>query len=338
MAVMKDVAKLAGVSVSTVSFVLNGTAKEHKVADETAMKVIKAARQLGYKINSSCSESYISKKWHPTIAFFIPENSVWMDMNVIHSSIHKHKKQTGRDYNILFCPYAPNTLSIKIDHVDSSSYDSAVISIENENDLVQLEHREENPPFVIFNHLSTKYSSVSYMADSAIAQAVKMIVAKGYTRISVLSGRDRSQHGDEYFNLFIRCCEENGVRLSDDTFIATENNMIGGAIAARHILNMKIRPEIIICMNSTLAFGAIPLLARNGFLIPRDGELLCFGSSGDEEHIVNYIPSLSMIARPIDEITIKAFDSALRLADGKGTEIMHYTCFCELFLHDSFSL
>lgn len=38
MAVMKDVAKLAGVSISTVSFVLNGTAKEHKVADKTAQK------------------------------------------------------------------------------------------------------------------------------------------------------------------------------------------------------------------------------------------------------------------------------------------------------------
>ena len=40
MAVMKDVAKLAGVSISTVSFVLNGTAKEHKVADKTAQKVL----------------------------------------------------------------------------------------------------------------------------------------------------------------------------------------------------------------------------------------------------------------------------------------------------------
>jgi LacI family transcriptional regulator len=338
MAVMKDVAKLAGVSVSTVSFVLNGSAKEHKVADDTAIKVIKAAKQLGYKINSSCNESHLSKKWHPAIAFFIPENSVWMDMNVIHSSILKHQKQTARDYNILFCPYNPNDLSAKIDSVDSSSYDAAVISIESDHDLRALENRGDNLPFVIFNHLSSTYSSVSYMADSAITQAVKMIVAKGYTKISILSGRDRRQHGDEYFNLFIRCCEESNIRLSEDAFIATENTMIGGAIAARHILNMKTKPEIIICMNSTLAFGAIPLLARNGFLIPRDGELLCFGSSGDEEHIVNYIPSLSLIARPIDEITIKAFDAALRLADGKGAEIMHYTCFCELFLHDSFSL
>lgn len=138
--------------------------------------------------------------------------------------------------------------------------------------------------------------------------------------------------------LFIRCCEENGIKLSKDAFIATENTMIGGAIAARHILNMKAKPEIIICMNSTLAFRAIPLLARNHFPIPRDAELLCFGSFGDAEHIVDYIPSVSMIARPLDEITIKAFDTALRLADVKGAEPIHYTCFCDLFLHDSFSL
>lgn len=52
MAVMKDVAKLAGVSISTVSFVLNGTAKEHKVADKTAQKVLCAARDLGYQLNA----------------------------------------------------------------------------------------------------------------------------------------------------------------------------------------------------------------------------------------------------------------------------------------------
>ncbi|MBA4700510.1 MAG: LacI family DNA-binding transcriptional regulator [Ruminococcus sp.] len=338
MAVMKDVAKLAGVSVSTVSFVLNGTAKEHKVADDTAQKVIKAARQLGYKMNSSANEPNALKKWQPTVAFFIPVNSVWMDMNVIHSSINRHRKQTGRDYNILLCPYETGRLTEKIDRVHISAYESAVISIENENDLKELEDRPGNSPFVIYNHSSSKYSSVSYVADEAISQAVKMISAKGCSKILVLSGRDSRQHGDEYFNLFIRCCEENGIKLSKDAFIATENTMIGGAIAARHILNMEEKPEIIICMNSTLAFGAIPLLARNHFLIPRDAELLCFGSSGDAEHIVNYIPSLSMIARPLDEITIKAFDTALRLADGKEAAPIHYTCFCDLYLHDSFSL
>ena len=340
MAVMKDVAKLAGVSLSTVSFVLNGSAKEHKVADSTALKVVKAAKQLGYKMNTSASETGANtvNVWQPTIAFFIPVDSVWMDMNVINSSINKHRKQTGRDYNILLCPYGKGQLLDKIDRTQPSAYDSAVVGLESESDLKNLESREGHSPFVIYNHASTKYSSVSYLADQAIAQAVKMIVAKGYKEIVVLSGSENRQHGEEYLNMLVRCCEENGIRLPEEVFIATENTMIGGAIAARHILNMENKPEIIICMNSTLAFGAIPLLARNHFFIPKNAELFCFGSSGDADHIVNYIPSLSMIARPIDEITIKAFDVALRLADGEGGEIMHYTCSSDLLLHDSFSL
>ncbi len=338
MAVMKDVAKLAGVSVSTVSFVLNGTAKEHKVADGTALKVVKAAKQLGYKINSSACDTNGVHVWQPTITFFMPVDSVWMDMNVIIASINKHRKQTGRDYNLLLCPYEKDHLKDKLETVQRSAYDSAVISIESETDLKTLEEQAEDLPFVIYNYISKKYPSVSYLADEAIEKAVKMIVAKGFRNLLVLSGSDSWQHGDEYLNMFIRCCKNSGIHLLEENFIATENTMIGGAIGARHILNMETKPEVIICMNSTLAFGAIPLLARNHFLIPRDAELLCFGSSGDADHIVNYIPSLSMIARPIDEITMKAFDIALHLMEGKGAEPVHYTYSCDLLLHDSFSL
>lgn len=71
MAVMKDVAKLADVSISTVSFVLNGTAKEHKVADKTAQKVLCAARDLGYQLNAP---SVISPS-QLTIALFFPSVS-----------------------------------------------------------------------------------------------------------------------------------------------------------------------------------------------------------------------------------------------------------------------
>ena len=55
MAVMKDVAKLAGVSISTVSFVLNGMAEERKVAPETAKRFIRAERDLGYQAAQYCA-------------------------------------------------------------------------------------------------------------------------------------------------------------------------------------------------------------------------------------------------------------------------------------------
>jgi DNA-binding LacI/PurR family transcriptional regulator len=162
-------------------------------------------------------------KWQPTIAFFIPVNSVWMDMNVINSSINNHMKQTGCDYNVLLCPYEKGHLIDKIDRLQRTVYDSAVISIESEEDLKNLEKQSSDLPFVIYNHSSSKYSSVSYLADEAIAQAVKMIAAKGFKDILVFSGSDSWQHGDEYLKLLIRYCEENEILLSEDTFINTEN-------------------------------------------------------------------------------------------------------------------
>lgn len=336
MAVMKDVAKLAGVSLSTVSFVLNGTAKEHKVADATARRVILAAKQLGYKINTQLSHQ-APKAWQPTITFFTPSSSAWMDMSVIYAAINKHMEQTKRYYNVLLCPYETGKLLDKLDQVEVTAVDVCVVSIENERDWIELENQTISCPVVLYNHASEKYSGVQCLAEDAIRQVVEMIQAKGYQEICILSGNHDWKNGDDYLNTFINSCNQNDIVLEDTAFISTKNSMTGGAIAARAILNMEVKPQIIICMDAVLAFGAIPLLARNNFLIPRDAELLCFGSSGDAEHIRNYIPSLSMIARPLDQITSKAFDIALSLTEEKEISPIHYSYPCDLLLHDSFS-
>lgn len=338
MALMKDVAELAGVSVTTVSFVLNGTAKKYKVADKTAKKILQAAKQLNYRINTSVSDMDAITKRQPTIVFLVPMESAWIDMNVIYSSVKKHIQQMGRHYNVLLSPYERGLLSDKIEQLQLSDYDAAVISIACNGDMKYLEENSLNIPVVLYDCLSAKYSGVLSMSDEAITQAVNMIVAKKYSKIVILSGNDSKEYRDDHLNTLIKICSDNGIELSEDDFITTENTMIGGAIAARNILNSGTRPELIICMSTNLAFGAIPLLARNQILIPRDSELLCFGSSGDVEHIANYIPSLSVIAQPIDELTIKAFDIAIHLADGKDEKSIHYKYPCSLLLHSSFSL
>ena len=101
MAVMKDVAKLAGVSISTVSFVLNGTAKEHKVADKTAQKVLCAARDLGYQLNAP---SVISPS-QLTIALFFPSVSLSAEVNLFASAMERQIQQTDTPFNLLLCLY-----------------------------------------------------------------------------------------------------------------------------------------------------------------------------------------------------------------------------------------
>lgn len=336
MAVMKDVAKLAEVSISTVSFVLNGTAKKHKVADKTALKVLKAAKQLGYKVNAPDNGELLQLP--STIAFFAPMDSARLDMNIVYESVSKHIKQAAAPYNVLICPYEKGQLLNKIRQVDLSDYGSAVVAVENARDMEALEHLDAYLPFVLFNAASRRFSSVSSHIDESIAQIVGMITAKGYRKIVILSGSDTRESGNEYLEAMLRLLEENGISIPDSALIANDNMTLGGALAARRILTMEQKPEMIVCLNSALAYGAIPLLARNGFLIPRDAELVCFGSPADADLAANYFPTLSMVSVPLDEITRRAFEIAVHLLGGGVTEPLHLECPCKLVLNNSFSV
>lgn len=340
MAVMKDVAKQAGVSISTVSFVLSGHAREHKVAEGTVRRVLQAAKRLGYKPNVPGTAE---DRAEPVIAFFVPENASWLDMGMVYRAMERHIRHWGRTYNVLLCPYPAGGLMEKLGRMAPGACDAAVIGIESEDELAALEGAAPLPaealpfPVVVYNHASTRFSSVTCLADEAVAQAVRIIRAKGSDPIVVVAGDAALRAQDPYYTLFVAAAQGSGIDLSAQSLITAEATMRGGAIAARQIVNLSPRPKLILCMNSALAFGAIPLLARNGILIPRDADLLCFGASDESEHIVNYIPSLSMIARPLDEMTAKAFDLALQLADAPDTQVQHCTCSCRLLLHDSFA-
>lgn len=136
MAVMKDVAKLAGVSISTVSFVLNGTAKEHKVADKTAQKVLCAARDLGYQLNAP---SVISPS-QLTIALFFPSVSLSAEVNLFASAMERQIQQTDTPFNLLLCLYERGQLEMRIRNLAPSAYTAAIVVAESESDRNALEN------------------------------------------------------------------------------------------------------------------------------------------------------------------------------------------------------
>lgn len=72
MATIKDVAKQAGVSVTTVSIIINGKAEERKISAATQQRVAEAMRDLGYQPNLSARRLRSQENERPVIAFFWP--------------------------------------------------------------------------------------------------------------------------------------------------------------------------------------------------------------------------------------------------------------------------
>lgn len=335
MALMKDVARHAGVSLTTVSFVLNGTAKKHKVADATIRRVLQSAKEVGYYINSPAEDVPQRQR---TIAIFVAMESIWTDLGAIVESIYQHMKARGVYYNIMISSYDAGMLVSALAKTNWNNIDAAVVISEQEEDTQQLAAHESHYPLVLFNNDVKGYDSVHCSADHSIESTVAMLEAKDYESIAVICGNGKAKIGDQYFKQLLNACRVRGLALEEEHIIHTDNTLQGGALAARRLLNLEKVPPMILCMNTTLAFGAIPILARNKVYIPRISEFLCLGWDTELNYVKNYIPALSIIAYPMEEMTRQALELAMQVAHGGEREITQYQCESTLVLNESFTI
>lgn len=338
MAIMKDVAIRAGVSISTVSFVLNGTSKQHKVSDVTAKRVLRAARELGYHINSSLELSPKASVKQKVIGIIFPQENNPTDLGMITENIYRYTTLQNLNCNIMTIPYQPEQLNVVIKNIDWNTVDATIIVISHIKESLQLDEFPDELPLVFYNYSDSRYNSVSCSSTEASKQLCDIIHTKGYKDIAVIGSENSLRICDSYFLQFLELCEQSGIPVSRNKYISVENSFYGGAIAARKILNFSNPPSLILSANTVLAQGAIPIFARDKFFIPYNTELASFGLDSDLSYLQNHIPSLTMVIIPSMEMLKIATDLAFQLMDNPEKKPVHRICQCKLVLNESLSI
>lgn len=338
MATMKDVAARAGVSVSTVSFVLNGISKQHKVADSTAKRVLRAAKELGYHINNSLELSPDSSVRPKVIGIFFPQENNAIDLGIITENIYQYTALQNLTCNIMIIPYQLEQLNVVIKNIDWKTVDAAIIVFSQLKESLKLDEFSDELPLVFYNYSDPRYNSVSCSSAEASRLLCDIIHTKGYKDIAVIRSESSPRICDSYFTQFLDLCEQSGIPVSTKNYISVENSFYGGAIAARKLLNFSSRPSLILSANTVLAQGAIPVFARNKFFIPYNTELASFGLDNDLSYLQNHIPSLTMVVIPSMEMFKIATDLAFELIDNPEKKPVHRICQCKLILNESLSI
>ncbi|HHV13396.1 MAG TPA: LacI family transcriptional regulator [Clostridiales bacterium] len=338
MAIMKDVAARAGVSISTVSFVLNGVSKQHKVADNTAKRVLRAAKELGYHINSSLELSPNSSVGQNVIGIFFPRENNATDLGRITENIYQYTALQNLSCNIMVIPYQLEQLNEVIKNIDWKTVDAAIVVIPQLKERLELDDFPDELPIVFYNYSDSRYNSVSCSCAEASKLLCDIIHTKGYQDIAVIGSESSPGICDSYFTQFLELCEQSGIPVPTKNYISVENSFYGGAIAARKLLNFNSRPSLILSANTVLAQGAIPVFARNEFYIPYNTELASFGLDSDLSYLQNHIPSLTMVIIPSMEMFKIATDLAFQLMEGPEKKPIHRICQCKLVLNESLSI
>lgn len=304
MATIKDVAKLANVSISTVSCSLNGGAG--RVSEETRERVKEAAMQLGYQPNG-IARSLKTKKTN-LIGVFLG----CFD-GPVYGEIRKGIQQICKlnNYEAIFaeCDYNSNTLA-KV--IQQKLVDGAIVLATNVEDKTLENIASKDFPIVVMDReLKNPYiSNILIDNKNAGYNVAKYFKELGYIDVGYMEGPKIDYDNKRRIEGFNKGVKEFNLNLKNKWKISGDYTEVGGYHAMQEFIANGDLPRAMFMANDEMAFGAMTALKECGIDIPNDIAIAGFDNTDMCEFVT---PPLTSISRPSYELGVIAanclFDS-----------------------------
>lgn len=295
MATIKDVARLAGVSVSTVSRTLS---KRAFVEEITRQKVLKAVEELHYQPSIAAKGLKEGKTY--MIALLVPDiNSSFYPMFMKY--VEKYVAEKG--YSLLLCN---NNEELEQEKkaawlLGSRSVDGILcMSVSDDvTHLVQFQ-REQKIPLILVNRSGTEtLSSVSMDNEYGGYLMTKYLLNQGHTDIAVIFGNFDKERFRLRYNGCKRAFEEMGITGYKKNFVYDINSTEEAFQYTRNLLQRPDRPTAIFATMDILAIGAYSGIQSLGLQIPKDISVVGF----DNIYMTKYmIPALTTYDPSVEEL------------------------------------
>lgn len=337
MATIKDVARLAGVSPTTVSIVLNGKAEARKISKATCQQIQEAIRKLGYQPDQSARRLRRGGKQRPIIAFFWPLDHRLRILSSLINAASKELTRQDRDCEIAIQTFQNDQLSKSPIAQADQAYNAVIIGACSKHDVEYLESLSLQIPVVLINRNSMRYSTVQVDNDAIGQSAAQMLYSKGHRSAGVIAAEDQYLQSERRTQAFLKEAETLGIKIRSEHILYAPDSMAGGASAATMLAVTAERPPVIFCESDTMAIGALNTFIRLNISIPRSLEVLSIAML-DEESALYCVPSLSVIALPNEEIAAEAMRIALQLYYSNSITPIHLMLDSKTILRDSFRL
>ncbi|WP_333871487.1 LacI family DNA-binding transcriptional regulator [Desulforamulus putei] len=312
MATIKDVAKLAGVSVSTVSRVLNTSGYVEKTTEE---RVIAAIKQLNYK-PSQIARGLVSKKTK-TFGLVLPDIT-----NPFFPEVARGAEDEARrhGYNIILCnsDWDIQKEKMYLGILQEKCVDGIILvgSRLNEDYLGKIMSVLATP-FVLLDRTSTlDVHSISTNNVLGSYLATKHLIEQGYQNIAHIAGPPLSPTAQQRLIGYKNALAEHNIPLDLVLVVEGDYRISGGALAMKRLLHLKKVPDAVFCANDLMAIGALEVLQEAGVKVPDQVALVGY----DGINLSKYVyPRISTIIQPTYKMGSTAVQLILETLN-KGTQ------------------
>ncbi|XJZ26707.1 LacI family DNA-binding transcriptional regulator [Bacillota bacterium Lsc_1132] len=300
-----DVAEKAGVSIATVSKVLNNTGR---ISEETRKKVIKIMRELEYQPSSVAAA--LTGKQTFTIGVLVPDIS-----NPFFADVARALENNAREmgYAIILCntDYQIEREKDYLELLLKKQVDGIIIATEPEDWKAYKNLQKKNVPHLMFSIDSPGFSSHVVTTDDTRGgyMAGRYLLDKGHSEIAVIAEQNRVS-GRMRLEGFKQSLADEGINLKNHYTIHAMSKIDEAKVAARKILSLENRPTAVFASTDLIASILINEARKANVRIPQDLSIIGFDNTIYAE-IAD--PGLTTIAQPIPELAHYAIDQLLKL-------------------------
>jgi len=323
MATIKDVAKLAGVSYNTVSFVVNGV---DKVAPATKERVLKAIDELRYRPNKTARALVGGRA--DSIAFISTRFTSVFGMNILRE-IEDGVHLAGLSSHYDLMPYSTRgEEGLKeqiIESIIMNRKADAVImlGIRPGNESMENLKKEKIPVILIDEKLEGAHSVNCDNLKGACA-AVRYLIDKGRHNIAYIgldhAGNETWLSVKEKLEGYKTALKEKGLAADSALQVTVNNNFINeGRAVTQNLLKLNKNIDAIFCAaGDSAAIGAVNAVKEAGLRVPEDIAVIGY----DDIPVASAVtPSLTTVRQPVEKMGNEAFLIALEAMQGKLKEI-----------------
>ncbi|MFZ5968157.1 MAG: LacI family DNA-binding transcriptional regulator [Bacillota bacterium] len=310
---IKDVAKKAGVSISTVSRVINNS---KPVSNEIRQKVLEVIDDTGYTPNP-VARSLVMKK-SQLIGVIVPDIS-----NFFIGEILNGIEEIGKMYNydILLCN-TNGELDQEIRYLKllkTKQVEGIIFMTWNLHEKISKFISESQLPIVLINRNigNLDVPSVSIDNFQAAYEMTKYLLDIGHRSIALIRNtKDQDAFGVEQCKGYKKALEEYGIEPNEKLIQYGHYKLDHAYDIVKAFIEQKILPTAIFATSDMMAIGAVNCLLDHGYRVPEDVSVVGFN---DVKFASIFRPNLTTIKQPIYDIGAVAIRLIIKKTNNEDT-------------------
>lgn len=272
---LNDIADKAGVSVSTVSRVLNDKAKKYRISPDTESLVLRTAEVLRYRPNHLARGLRLKKS--NTIGLITPDIS-----NPFFAYIIKRVQKVAHDqgYTLVVCN-TDEDQELEIEHTNLLYRDRIdgliVMPVGQRYDHFE-EWLSKGTPLVLLDRCFEDIPANTVVVDNhqGAYKAIEYLIQHGHERIAIIQGLPGTYTSTERLRGYREALQAHGLPVDESLIVGSDFRQENGYIEMKLLLNMGVPPTAVFATSDLITLGVLQAVTEEGLAIPEDLSLVTF--------------------------------------------------------------